>query len=179
MERTTMSRLLIETTVRHTLKSLQEDPKRSVRNLIDMALQFSQGRFQSNFFATARTMLKNENSAYYTLVQDAAAHIETEHLVRFGMNLGYNSCTWGGARRIRANEEKMGFNIPWAVLFSLDGSRSLERLGQYHKIITEGEALGGPLGMLLGVPAASAGYALLREATEHREQKKRNQGADA
>lgn len=141
MEKATMSRLLIETTVRHTLKSLQEDPKRSVRNLIDMALQFSQGRFQSNFFATARTMLKNENSAYYTLVQDAAAHIETEHLVRFGMNLGYNSCTWG-ARRIRANEEKMGFNIPWAVLFSLDGSRSLDRLGQYHKTITEGEALG-------------------------------------
>ena len=42
-----------------------------------------------------------------------------------------------------------------------------------------GGSLGGPLGMLLGVPVASAGYALLREATEHREQKKRNQGADA
>ena len=111
---TTMSRLLIEATVRQTLKGLQEDPKRSVRNILDMALQFSRGRFQSRFFETARTMLENENSAYYTLVQDAAAHIETEHLVRFGMNLGYNSCTWG-ARRIRANEEKLGFNIPWAV----------------------------------------------------------------
>lgn len=45
--------------------------------------------------------------------------------------------------------------------------------------VTVGGSLGGPLGMLLGVPAASAGYALLREATEHREQKKRNQGTDA
>ena len=141
MEKATMSRLLIETTVRQTLKGLQENPKRSVRNLIDMALQFSQGRFQSNFFATAHTMLKNENSAYYTLVQDAAAHIETEHLVRFGMNLGYNSCTWG-ARRIRANEQELGFNIPWTVIFSLDGTLGPDRLEQYHTVIAEGESLG-------------------------------------
>lgn len=90
-----LSRILIETTVRQTLKGLQEDPKRSIRNLVDMALQFSEGRFQNRFFGTAQTMLKNEGSAYYALVQDAASHIETEHLVTFGMNLGYNSCTWG------------------------------------------------------------------------------------
>lgn len=36
--------------------------------------------------------------------------------------------------------------------------------------VTVGGSLGGPLGMLLGVPAASAGYALLREATQYREQ---------
>lgn len=141
MEKTTMSRILIETTVRQTLKSLQEDPKRSVRNLLDMALQFSQGRFQSDFFAAARTMLENEDSAYYTLIQDAAAHIETEHLVRFGMNLGYNGCTQG-ARRIRANEKRLGFNIPWTVLLCLDGSCSAKSLQSYHTVIAEGEGLG-------------------------------------
>lgn len=35
--------------------------------------------------------------------------------------------------------------------------------------ITVGGSLAGPFGMLLGVPAASAAYALLREATEKRE----------
>ena len=40
--------------------------------------------------------------------------------------------------------------------------------------ITVGGGLAGPLGMLLGVPAASAAYALLREATEKREEKKKN-----
>ena len=35
--------------------------------------------------------------------------------------------------------------------------------------ITVGGNLAGPLDMLLGVPAASAAYALLREATEKRE----------
>ena len=37
--------------------------------------------------------------------------------------------------------------------------------------ITIGGNLAGPAGMLLGVPAASTAYALLREATEHRELK--------
>ena len=38
--------------------------------------------------------------------------------------------------------------------------------------ITIGGNLAGPAGMLLGVPAASAAYSLLREATENRERKK-------
>jgi len=35
--------------------------------------------------------------------------------------------------------------------------------------ITVGGGLAGPVGMLLGVPAASAAYALLREATNRKE----------
>lgn len=136
-----LSRILIETTVRQTLKGLQENPKRSTRNLVDMALQFSEGRFQNRFFETAQTMLKNENSAYYTLVQDAASHIETEHMVKFGMNLGYNSCTWG-AQHIRLNEKQLGFNIPWTVLFKIDRHVYGEHGAQYDAAIAEGERLG-------------------------------------
>lgn len=136
-----LSRILIETTVRQTLKGLQEDPKRSTRNLVDMALQFSEGRFQNRFFETAQTMLKNEGSSYYALVQDATCHIETEHLVKFGMNLGYNSCTWG-AQHIRLNEKQMGFNIPWTVLFQIDRCSYGEHRGQYNAAIAEGERLG-------------------------------------
>ena len=40
--------------------------------------------------------------------------------------------------------------------------------------ITIGGNLAGPVGMLLGVPAASSAYALLREATDIREQKKKS-----
>lgn len=143
-----MSRILIETTVRQTLKGLKENPKRSIRNLVDMALHFSEGRFLSRFFQTAHTMLEHEDSAYYALVEDAANHIETEHLVRFGMNLGYNSCTWG-AQRIRRNEQKLGFNIPWTVLFQMDGLQCLDHLFQYDSAIQEGEELGIYSWMLL------------------------------
>lgn len=136
-----MSRILIETTVRQTLKGLRENPKRGIRNLVDMALQFSEGRFQSRFFETARTMLENQNSAYYTLVADAALHIETEHLIKLGMNLGYNSFTWG-AQYIRCNEEQLGFNIPWTVLLQMNPSGYLEHMRQYDDVIAEGESLG-------------------------------------
>lgn len=136
-----MSRILIETTVRQTLCGLKEDSRRSVRYLIDMALQFSQGRFQARFFETAQTWLKNENSAYYTLVQDAVTHIETEHLVKLGMNVGYNSCTWG-AQRIRDNEKRLGFNIPWTVLMQLDGEQFPRHREQYQQAVAEGENLG-------------------------------------
>lgn len=136
-----MSRILIETTVRQTLKGLKENPKRSIRNLVDMSLHFSEGRFQSHFFQTARTMLEHEDSAYYSLVEHSTSHIETEHLVKFGMNLGYNSCTWG-AQRIRRNEQRLGFNIPWTVLFQMDDLQCLDHLFEYDSAITEGEQLG-------------------------------------
>ena len=41
--------------------------------------------------------------------------------------------------------------------------------------VTVGGNLAGPLGMLLGVPAASAAYALLREATNRREKRRQEQ----
>lgn len=143
-----MSRILIETTVRQTLKGLKENPKRSIRNLVDMALHFSEGRFQSHFFQTASTMLEHEESAYYTLIEDAVKNIETEHLVTFGMNLGYNSCTWG-AQHIRMNEKRLGFNIPWAVLFLMDAPQYSAHLPQYDLAIQEGEQLGICSWMLL------------------------------
>ena len=45
--------------------------------------------------------------------------------------------------------------------------------------ITVGGGLAGPLGMLLGVPATSAAYALLKEATESRENRKKKISMDA
>jgi len=135
-----ISRILIETVVKSTLKGLRDDPERNIRNLVDMALHFSGGRFQQRFFRTAQRMLENETSPYYGLVRDLTSYADEEHLLRFGMNLGYNSCTYG-ARRIRQNEEQLGHNIPWAVLFQMDG-RSLEHLAQYDAAISDGEKLG-------------------------------------
>jgi len=135
-----MSRILIETVVKNTLKGLRDDPERNIRNLVDMALHFSGGQFQQRFFETAQRMLENETSPYYGLVRDLTSYADTEHLLRFGMNLGYNSCTYG-AQRIRRNEEQLGHNIPWTVLFQMD-SRSLEHLAQYDAAISDGEKLG-------------------------------------
>ena len=136
-----MSRMLVETVVKKALKSIKDSPDRGIRNLVDMALQFSEGRFQQNFFITTQTMLQNENSAYYGLVRDIVTYTDTDCLFTFGMNLGYNGCT-AGARRIRENEEKLGCNIPWTVMLQIDTQQFDENQQTYSKLIDEGENLG-------------------------------------
>ena len=140
MERS-LSRILIETTVRQTLNGLAEDTQRTTRNLVDMALQFAQDRGQSRFFTRVREVLRRNNSPYYTLIQDVAGHVQRERLMTFGMNLGYNSCIWG-IRQIRAREKQLGFHIPWAVLLQTDPDSYARHREQYGQVLEEGERLG-------------------------------------
>lgn len=135
------NRVLIETIVRKALKDIQDDPERNTRNLVDMALQFSKGRFQKYFFQVAQKMLQNESSPYYGLMRDAARHIDHERLLTFGMNIGYNGCTLG-AKRIREIEAAEGFNIPWAITLHMPTSLAEKRLMDYQQFIDQGEALG-------------------------------------
>ena len=55
-----MSKLLVGSIVKRTLKEMNEDPDRGIWNLVDMALQFSDGRFQEDFFTTTQTMEAGE-----------------------------------------------------------------------------------------------------------------------
>lgn len=41
-----LNQTLIETTIRNAIKQIKDDPERNIRNLVDMALTFSNGRFQ-------------------------------------------------------------------------------------------------------------------------------------
>ncbi len=136
-----MSKMLIETIVRSYIKNIKEDPDRGIRNLVDMAVHFSKGRFQRDFFAAAQNMLQNENSAYYSIIRNTVADIDTEHLITFGMNLGYNGCTQG-AKCIRNNEEKLGCNIPWAIGLQIDTTILDQTASRYHQLIEEGEGMG-------------------------------------
>lgn len=136
-----MSRMLIETVVKKALETIKDSPERGIRNLVDMALQFSEGRFQQNFFSTAQTMLQNENSAYYGLVRDVVSYTDTDRLYTFGMNLGYNGCTVG-AQHIRENEKKLNCNIPWTVALQMDEKHFEANKQKYHDAIHEGETVG-------------------------------------
>lgn len=135
------SLILIETIVRKALRDIQEAPERATRSLVDMALHFSTGRFQTQFFQTAQRMLANENSAYYRLMQHLATHTDHEHLIRFGLNVGYNSCT-AGARIIRRIEAQEGFSIPWALFLYVVEDTLTRHAGAYDSLIAQGKALG-------------------------------------
>ena len=136
-----ISKILVGSIVKRTLKEMKENPDRGIRNLVDMALQFSDGRFQEDFFTTAQAMLQNENSAYYHLVREVVTHADTDRLYTFGMNLGYNGCTVG-AQRIRENEEKLGCNIPWTVPIQVSTDNFADKEPKYQAAIRSGENLG-------------------------------------
>lgn len=136
-----VSRLLIETIVKKALREIQDSPERSIRNLVDLAAHFSVSRFQQRFFEVAQTMLENRNSPYYDLVTDIVSHVDCERLLRFGINVGYNSCTVG-AKRLRAVESEEGYNIPWSVVLRLEGQKFLANQERYHSVISQGEELG-------------------------------------
>lgn len=137
----TSSQIIIETFVKKALLDAEDGARRTVRNLVDLGMQFSNGRFQKNFFSLLQTMLQNEHSAYYDLITDMLLHVEKEQLLTLGMNIGYNSCTAGAAqiRRIEAEEQ---FNIPWCISVEFIGDNIEQNLSVYQKMIAEGQMLG-------------------------------------
>ena len=136
-----MAKVLVESTIRRTLKNIQESPERATRNLIDLGLEFSNGRFQTRLFEQAQKMMQNKKSAYYGLVKNVVATVDHDIITTFGVNLGYNSCT-KGAQVIRAIEAEKGFNVPWALNLAINEKKMERETDFYPSIIQQGKALG-------------------------------------
>lgn len=161
MENTT-SRIIIETLVKKALREIRESPERSIRNLVDMALHFSNDRFHRSFFEMAQAMLQNEDSPYYGLIEDVVCNVDSERLIHFGMNLGYNSCT-AGAKTIREIEAKEHYNIPWTILLNLDPLYYSGHRQDYGALISQGEEIGIYTWMLFPTMTAVDFLSLVQE----------------
>ena len=158
-----MIRILIETVTKKSLHDIKSSPERGIRNLIDTALQFSRGQFQKNLFAAMQTMLKNESSAYYSLVSDIISTVDEDRLLEFGMTLGYNSCMIG-TKTIRKNEKILNCTIPWAIKLQVDPFGLEQYKHQYSRVIKEGNQLGIYTWMFFTAPYTQD---LLRLVTEN------------
>ena len=95
-----ITKALLKTTIKKALAEIRKDPKRSVRNLVDLGLNFAEGCNQREIFDITQHYLSNENSAYFLLAERMANEIDHEKLTAFGLNFGYNGCT-SGARILR------------------------------------------------------------------------------
>lgn len=137
----TMNQALIETTVKQAIKRIQDDPERSIRNLVDMALLFSNGKFQHRFLEVIQQMLQNEQSSYYRMIPDVIANVDGKRLSTFGINLGYNSCT-RGARTIRKAEAEQKFNVPWSIFLEIDDCCFKNHEEHYFFLLEQGQSLG-------------------------------------
>lgn len=133
-------RLSIEAVVRKAIRDVQDDPRRGLRNLIDMGESFAKGRFQKPFLQRIQTMLEKEDSAYYTLLIRTLENTDITSIYDFCINIGYNSCT-KGAKLIRALEEKHHFNIPWSLSLEIN-EHYLAQGTLYPRILEQGMELG-------------------------------------
>lgn len=136
-----LNKILIESMLKTAMKDIHCSPGRTVRNLIDLAVNFSKGRFQKNFMRVIQNMLQNTDSAYYQLCTDSISNVDMDYLIHFGMNLGYNGCTKGAAL-IRKIEEEKGFNIPWSLTLQINLEKLQSDPNLYPDILRQGLALG-------------------------------------
>lgn len=132
------TRIMIKTFVKSALKDADKAPDRCTRKLVDMALNFSKGRFQQQFFEMAQTMLNNSESPYYPLIEDTLKHVDKDRLINFGMNIGYNGCTLG-AHMIRKQKRENNRDVSWYQILSFSGAESLD---SYNETIRENKELG-------------------------------------
>ena len=136
----TLSPRLIETVVRKMLRDAKDSPERSLRNVVDLALHFSVSPAQERFFDTARQILRDEHSAYYSLVRDLLFHVDEERLVSFGMALGYNGCI-AGSKTIRSLAED-GLRVPWFLTLDTGGRTDTYVEKAYQSLIQQGKQRG-------------------------------------
>lgn len=131
-----MNRSMAEAIVRRSLYGIQTDPKRTIRNLVDLGRETASGPLQQKFLGIAQQMLRQKDSPYYALVQDTVRRVDAERLMAFGMNLGWNSLTQG-ARTIRAEEARRGHNIPWALTLRMARWPGSLTGGDYLRLVLE------------------------------------------
>lgn len=137
-----ITRAIIDATVDRSLREIDEDPNRSIRKLTDMGRYFSSGRFLDQIYDILQDLLRNDDSPYYTAIRNLLRSTSRANIKEFGINIGYNSLTFGG-KIIRGLEGKKPFNIPWCiVIHTTPSERSSIDASDISHIVSQGNELG-------------------------------------
>ena len=136
-----ITKALLRTTIKKALADIKRDPKRSVRNLVDLGLNFAEGCNQREIFDITQHSLSNENSAYFRLAENMASELDHEKLTTFGLNFGYNGCT-SGARLLREKQTELGCHLPFLITFTIDSRPDALTVSDISSAIEQGMALG-------------------------------------
>ena len=121
---------IIEATVNSAIKRIENDPERSIRNLVDMGLMFCNGKFQQRFLAEAQRMLENENSSYYRIIPDLISNVDSKRI------------TTKGARIIRKIEAEHNCNVPWCISLEIEKETYNQKKTKYFSLIEQGQSIG-------------------------------------
>lgn len=142
MKPNNITRAIIDATVDRSLREIDEDPNRSIRKLTDMGRHFSTGRFLDQIYEIMQDLLRNDNSPYYTAIRNLLRNCGRSTLKEFGINVGYNSLTFGG-KIIRSLEKEKPFSIPWCIVMRINPSESDSiNADDLSHIVSQGNELG-------------------------------------
>lgn len=141
MTKAQAGKVMVEHIVRRELFEVQRDPRRSIRNLVDLGMEVSGGRLQKRMMGVFQTMLDHEDSPYYDLILNTIHYADHDWITTFGVNLGWNALTTGAAR-IRELEARRGHNIPWSLTLHMAAGPGGVTGGEYRRLVREGMELG-------------------------------------
>ena len=137
-----IARAIIDATVDRGLREVAEDPKRSIRKLTDLGKQFSKNRFLEEIYGMMQDLLRNDDSPYYTVIENLLRNTDRQGLKDFGINIGYHSLTFGG-KRIRGEQSEKNYYTPWALTMriapDLPNTLSVQEI---KSCVTQGMPLG-------------------------------------
>ena len=136
----TGSRVLIETVVKKSIQEAKVDPERQVRKIVDFALEHSNTQNKKHFFQVAHDILKQENCPYYVLLKDTISYVDADRILKFGMNLCYNSCVYG-MKQLHEKEQEQHTWLPWMIPFKVNDD-FISHMESIKKVIEEGKKTG-------------------------------------
>lgn len=137
-----LNRILIENTVRLSLRNFDFDDKRCLRKLIDTGIHLAGKGDEKKIFEDIGELFVDEDSLYYPAVAKLMKNSDREKFIQFGIDLGYNTFN-KAATTIQQVSRQYGKNIPWIADMNVTGANaSGYSEATFSKLVTHYTSIG-------------------------------------
>ena len=141
-----------------------EDRQKTYLKLVDYAGKFFGKGVKPENLEAVRRAIQDPDNRWFKLINKIIDEANPKFAKKMLVNLGYEAFL-RGTKKIRANREKYGCNIPWLILFDPTTACNMHCVGcwsgtyghkhnltfeEMDKIVTEGKRLGIYLYMMTG-----------------------------
>ena len=136
-----VSKTLAESYIRKQIKALKQDPAQTIHTLTKQLLEKPDSPLEKYLLHITPEKLQDTQSGYYQLFHDILPKINTEHLVTFAMNIGYNGI-FTASKNTQTNSPESKSDALWAFMLSIDGINYEKKSAQYKAQISNAKKNG-------------------------------------
>lgn len=136
-----MMRGTVGAAVCKAIRDIQNDPRRSIRNLTDLGGNFSTSAARGKFFAMAQEILRDPDNPYNKLLVNLVKNGNEAAIKAVSMNFGYTTLGYG-ADVIRRREAETGATIPWLLIFDLTSGEQTLSFERISALLDDAASLG-------------------------------------